>query len=57
MYMDGRIESFLQTFFEEGITSMSDEALQDNKSAVIENLMEKSKNINKVLIILNFFLI
>lgn len=46
--MDGRIESFLQSFFEETLTSMSDEALQDNKSAVIENLLEKPKNINKV---------
>jgi secreted Zn-dependent insulinase-like peptidase len=51
--MDGRIESFLQTFFEETLTSMSDEALQDNKSAVIENLLEKPKNINKVTVILD----
>lgn len=46
--MDGRIETFLQKYFDEQLVHMTEEQLAHNKSAVMENLLEKPKNIDQV---------
>jgi insulysin len=47
IFLDGRIESFLQQYYDEILTTLSDASLLDNKKACIENLLEKPKNLDK----------
>jgi insulysin len=48
VYLDQRVELFLQSYFDNVILTMTDEFLQTNINAVIENLLEPVKNIDKV---------
>ena len=49
VFLEGRAEAFLESYRTEVIASMTDEFLAVNVAAVIENLLEPPKNIDKVL--------
>ena len=49
VFLEGRAEAFLESYRTEVIESMTDEFLAVNVAAVIENLLEPPKNIDKVL--------
>lgn len=47
LYLNDRIESFLSEFYDT-LQKFTDEEFENNRQAVIKNLLEKPKNINEV---------
>ena len=47
VYLDGRVEAFLQCFRSEYLEKLSEDEFQVNVNAVTEKLMEKDKNLNE----------
>lgn len=47
LYLNERIESFLAEFYKT-LEQLSDENFQHNRQAIIDNLLEKPKNISAV---------
>ena len=47
LYLNDRIESFLSEYYTT-LSNISDEEYQQNRQAIIDNLLEKPKNINSV---------
>ena len=50
VFLEGRAEAFLESYRNDVIETMTEEFLAVNVAAVIENLLEPPKNIDKVLV-------
>lgn len=51
VFLEGRAEAFLESYRNDVIETMTEEFLAVNVAAVIENLLEPPKNIDKVLLL------
>ena len=50
VFLEGRAEAFLESYRNDVIETMTEDFLALNVAAVIENLLEPPKNIDKVLV-------